>query len=30
MTMAAAVRALLLMGLMPEASYGEILAALFG
>jgi hypothetical protein len=30
MTMAAALRAVLLMTLMPEASYGEILAALFG
>jgi len=30
MTMAAALRAVLLMGLMPEACYGEILAALFG
>jgi hypothetical protein len=30
MTMAAALRASLLMGLMPEAGYGEILAALFG
>ena len=30
MTMAAAVRAVLLMGLMPDACYGEILSALFG
>ena len=30
MTMAAAVRAVLLMGLMPDAGYGEILSALFG
>jgi hypothetical protein len=30
MTMAAAVRAVLLMGLMPQACYGEILSALFG
>ena len=30
MTMAAAVRAVLLMGLMPDACYGEILPALFG
>lgn len=30
MTMAAALRAALLMALMPEAGYGEILAALFG
>ena len=30
MTMAAAVRASLLMTLMPEAGYGEILSALFG
>jgi hypothetical protein len=30
MTMAAALRAVLLMTLMPEACYGEILAALFG
>ena len=30
MTMAAALRAVLLMGLMPDAGYGEILAALFG
>ena len=30
MTMAAAVRAALLMGLMPQACYGEILSALFG
>ena len=30
MTMAAALRAVLLMALMPEAGYGEILAALFG
>jgi hypothetical protein len=30
MTMAAAIRAVLLMGLMPEADYGEILSALFG
>ena len=30
MTMAAALRAVLLMALMPEACYGEILAALFG
>ena len=30
MTMAAALRAVLLMGLMPEADYGEILSALFG
>ena len=30
MTMAAAVRAVLLMALMPEAGYGEILSALFG
>ena len=30
MTMAAAVRAVLLMALMPEAGYGEVLAALFG
>ena len=30
MTMAAALRAALLMALMPEACYGEILAALFG
>jgi hypothetical protein len=29
-TMAAALRAVLLMALMPEAGYGEILAALFG
>lgn len=29
-TMAAALRAVLLMGLMPDAGYGEILAALFG
>jgi hypothetical protein len=30
MTMAAALRAVLLMGLMPQAAYGEILSALFG
>jgi len=30
MTMAAALRAVLLMALMPEAGYGEILSALFG
>jgi hypothetical protein len=30
MTMAAAVRAVLLTGLMPEACYGEVLSALFG
>ena len=30
MTMAAALRAALLMALMPEAGYGEILSALFG
>ena len=30
MTMAAAVRAVLLTGLMPEACYGEVLQALFG
>jgi hypothetical protein len=30
MTMAAALRAVLLTGLMPDACYGEILAALFG
>jgi hypothetical protein len=30
MTMAAALRATLLMGLMPQACYGEILTALFG
>jgi hypothetical protein len=30
MTMAAALRAVLLMGLMPQACYGEILSALFG
>jgi hypothetical protein len=30
MTMASAVRAVLLMGLMPDACYGEILSALFG
>jgi hypothetical protein len=30
MTIAAALRAVLLMALMPEAGYGEILAALFG
>ena len=30
MTMAAALRAVMLMALMPEAGYGEILAALFG
>ena len=30
MTMAAALRAVLLMGLMPAAGYGEVLAALFG
>jgi hypothetical protein len=30
MTMAAALRAVLLMALMPEAGYGEILAVLFG
>ena len=30
MTMAAALRAVLLMALMPQAGYGEILAALFG
>jgi hypothetical protein len=30
MTMAAALRAVLLMALMPEAGYGEILAGLFG
>ncbi len=30
MTMAAAIRAVLLMALMPEAGYGEILSALFG
>ncbi|MGH3201514.1 MAG: hypothetical protein ACRDP5_05595 [Streptosporangiaceae bacterium] len=30
MTMAAALRAELLMGLMPDAGYGEILTALFG
>ena len=30
MTMAAALRAVLLMALMPEAGYGEILQALFG
>ena len=30
MTMAAALRAVLLMALMPQACYGEILAALFG
>ena len=30
MTMPAALRAVLLMGLMPDAGYGEILAALFG
>jgi hypothetical protein len=30
MTMAAAVRAVLLMALMPDARYGEILSALFG
>ena len=30
MTMAAAVRAVLLMALMPDAGYGEILSALFG
>ena len=30
MTMAAAVRAVLLTGLMPDACYGEILSALFG
>jgi hypothetical protein len=30
MTMAAALRALVLMGLMPQAGYGEIPAALFG
>ena len=30
MTMAAAVWAVLLMGLMPDACYGEILSALFG
>jgi hypothetical protein len=30
MTMAAALRAALLTGLMPQAGYGEILAALFG
>jgi hypothetical protein len=30
MTMAAAVRAVLLTGLMPEAGYGEVLSALFG
>jgi len=30
MTMAAALRAVLLTGLMPEADYGEILSALFG
>ena len=30
MTMAAALRGVLLMGLMPDAGYGEILSALFG
>ena len=30
MTMEAALRAVLLMALMPEAGYGEILAGLFG
>jgi hypothetical protein len=30
MTMAAAIRAVLLMALMPEAGYGEILSTLFG